>query len=124
MGLSAHDFPNQAIDRRNAAFLFAAAEHLGSMHIPGSQIGPGPFTEIFVFDSGGTTRRRRQNRKHKYWNRDFGGYVVKQDLRWILRPDLENDQRFSPLSSAGPECTQSLTELVIDTVIKPRSWSA
>ena len=55
IGLLAHDFLNQAIDRRNAAFLFAAAEHLGPMYIPRGQIGPGAFTEVFVFDSGGTT---------------------------------------------------------------------
>src|SRR5215831_11933668 len=55
MGLLAHDFANQTIDRRNAAFLFAAAEHLGPMYIPRGQIGPSTFTEVFVFDSGGTT---------------------------------------------------------------------
>src|SRR5215472_11200414 len=58
MGLLAHDFANQTIDWRNAAFLFAAAEHLGPMYIPPGQIGPGAFTEVFVFDSGGTTRCR------------------------------------------------------------------
>jgi hypothetical protein len=42
------------------------------------------------------------------------GIGVKQDLRWILRPDLESDQRFSPLSSAGPEYTQSRTRLGTD----------
>ena len=55
VGFSAHDFFNQAIDRSNAGFLFAAAEHLGPMHVPRRQIGPCAFTEIFVFDSGGTT---------------------------------------------------------------------
>src|SRR2546429_4770626 len=25
------------------------------MYVPGGQIGPGAFTEVFVFDSGGTT---------------------------------------------------------------------
>ena len=62
VGLSAHDFLNQAIDRRNAAFLFAAAEHLGPMYVPRGQIGPSAFTEIFVFDSGGTTGRGSQRR--------------------------------------------------------------
>jgi len=55
VGLSAHDFPHQAIDRSNAGFLSAAAEHLGPMHIPRSQIGPCAFPEVFVFDSGATT---------------------------------------------------------------------
>src|SRR2546430_4106029 len=36
-------------------FSFAAPEHLGPMYVPGGQIGPGAFTEVFVFDSGGTT---------------------------------------------------------------------
>src|SRR5882672_4153878 len=34
VGFSAHGFSNQAIDRSNAGFLFAAAEHLGPMHAP------------------------------------------------------------------------------------------
>src|SRR5713101_3744593 len=55
VGFSAHDFCNQAIDRSNAGFLFAAAEHLGPMHVPRRQIGPCACTEIFVFHSGGTT---------------------------------------------------------------------
>jgi hypothetical protein len=33
VGFSAHDFSNQAIDRSNAGFLFAAAEHLGPMRV-------------------------------------------------------------------------------------------
>ena len=47
-------------------------------------------------------------RRHLYDKR------VKQDLRWILRPDLESDQRFSPLSSADAEYTQSRARLGID----------
>src|SRR5260370_40844288 len=62
VGLSAHDFLNQAVDRSNAAFLFAAAEHLGTMYVPLGQIGPSAFTEIFVFASGGTTGRGSQRR--------------------------------------------------------------
>jgi hypothetical protein len=58
VGFSAHDFSNQAIDRSNAGFLFAADEHLGPMHVPRRQIGPCTFTAVFAFDSGGTTWRR------------------------------------------------------------------
>jgi len=58
----AHDFRNQAIDRSNPGFLFAAGEHFGPMHIPGSPIGPWAFAEIFMFDSGGAARRWSQGR--------------------------------------------------------------
>ena len=62
MGLLAHHILNQAIDWRNAPFLFAAAEDFGPMHVPSGQIGPCTFPEVFVFDSGGTTRRGSQRR--------------------------------------------------------------
>src|SRR5713101_3344785 len=62
VGFSAHDFCNQAIGRCKATFLFATAEHLDPMQIPRSQIGPCAFTEIFMFDSGGTAPRWSQRR--------------------------------------------------------------
>jgi hypothetical protein len=47
----AHDFLNQAIDWRNAAFLFAAAEHLGPLYIPRGQISAGgPCTPVRKYD--------------------------------------------------------------------------
>ena len=62
IGLLAHYFLNQAIDRGDTAFCFATAEHFGSMYVPRSQVCPCAFTEILMFDSGGTTRRRSQRR--------------------------------------------------------------
>ena len=60
VGLLAHDFANQSVHRSDAALDFAATEELGAMNIPGSQVGPGTFAEVLVFEARRTVGRRRQ----------------------------------------------------------------
>jgi hypothetical protein len=56
--LLAHDFRNQAIDRSNASFPFAAAEHLGA--VDGSATGRGhdpAFNDVQTLLRVGNPRR-------------------------------------------------------------------
>ena len=50
-----HDLGYQAVGGGNPAFLLAAAEKLGAVHVPGGQIRPGTFAEILMFYAGRTT---------------------------------------------------------------------
>jgi hypothetical protein len=89
-GLLAHDFSNQAIDRRDAILGLATAEALGAVDIPGSQADSGTAARGLVFHSRGTVRRRRHSR--------------------FRRPS----RLFSPMQSsssgsgASPRCTSKL----------------
>ena len=52
VGLLGHDFGDEAFHRSNPVLDFAAAEDLGTMDVPSSQISPGAFTKVLVLDSG------------------------------------------------------------------------
>ena len=60
VGLLAHDLGDEPIHGSDTAFHFAAAKDLGAMDIPGGQVGPGTFAEVFVLDTRWAVRRRRQ----------------------------------------------------------------
>jgi hypothetical protein len=79
--LLAHDFRNQAIDRSNAGFLFAAAEHLGPMHIPGSQIG-----------APGSSLRRTGPRRHQAVKKKRTAEMIRQLRNLGYRIEAPNPQ--------------------------------
>ena len=60
IGLQAHDFADESVDRSDAALDLAATEDLGAMNIPGCQVGPGAFAEVLVFDARRAVGCRRQ----------------------------------------------------------------
>jgi hypothetical protein len=62
VGRLAHDLSNKAIHGSNAVLDFAAAEDLGTMHIPRCQVGPSAFAKVLVLDSHGASGSRRQSR--------------------------------------------------------------
>src|ERR1022692_3399351 len=62
VGLLVHDFIDETPYRRHPVLDFAAAEDLGAVNIPGSQVGPGTFAKVLMLDCGGTVRRGRQRR--------------------------------------------------------------
>src|SRR5688572_9169336 len=60
VGLMAHDLIDQTVEGRDSGLGFAAAEQLGTMDIPGGEIGPGAGPLIFVLDPDRLARPRRQ----------------------------------------------------------------
>ena len=60
--LLAHDFGDKPIHRGDAALDFAAAEDFGAMDIPGCQVGPSAFAEIFMLDTCRAVGCGRQRR--------------------------------------------------------------
>ena len=56
----AHYLGDQALERGDAGLAFAAAEQLGAMHIPSSEIGQRTGARIFVLDVNRTPRGGRQ----------------------------------------------------------------
>ncbi len=62
VGLLGHDVSDETFHRSNPVLDFAAAEDLGAMNVPSSQISPGAFTKILVLESGRAVRSGRQSR--------------------------------------------------------------
>ena len=53
VGLLVHDFADEALHRSHPILDFAAAEDLGAMDVPSSQVGPGTFAKVLVLDPVG-----------------------------------------------------------------------
>ena len=62
VGLLAHDFTDEALDGSDPVLDFAAAEDLGAMDVPGSQIGPGTFAKVLMLNPDGAVWSGRQGR--------------------------------------------------------------
>lgn len=75
VGFLAHDLFDQPVKGRDPAFVFAAAENLGAMHVPGGQIGPGSVPLVFVLDLHRLMRCRRQCRVNSRAGLDAGLFV-------------------------------------------------
>jgi hypothetical protein len=52
IGLLTHHFPDEVIERLDAALLDTAAEHFGPTDIPGGEVDPGPFSLVFALHPG------------------------------------------------------------------------
>ncbi len=79
VGLLRHDFSDETFDRCNPVFDFAAAEDLGAMDIPSSQLGPSAFTKVLVLDPGGAVRSGRQSRLFPASGLDAALFVRRDD---------------------------------------------
>ena len=62
IGLLGHDLRDATFHRSNLVLDFGAAEDLGAMDVPSSQISPGALTKVLVFDSGRAVQSGRQSR--------------------------------------------------------------
>ena len=58
VGLLAHDFTDETLDRSHPVLDFAAAEDLGAMNVPSRQVGPGTFAKVLMLDPDGAVRSR------------------------------------------------------------------
>ncbi len=91
VGLLGHDFSDEAFHRSNPVLDFAAAEDLGTMDVPSSQISPGAFTKVLVLDSGRAVRSGRQSRLLPASGLNAGLFVRRDDkvmsAQWSALPN-------------------------------------
>ena len=91
VGLLGHDFSDEAFHRSNPVLDFAAAEDLGTMDVPSSQISPGAFTKVLVLDSGRAVRSGRQSRLFPASGLNAGLFVRRDDkvmsAQWSALPN-------------------------------------
>ena len=80
VGLLGHDLRDEAIEGRDAGRRLAAAEDLGPMHIPRSQIGPRPAPLVFVFDVHRAPRRGGERRMNAEPSLDARFLIGRQDV--------------------------------------------
>ena len=62
VGLLVHDFTDETFYWGYPVLDFAAAEDLGAMHVPCSQVGPGTFAKVLMLDPDGAIWSGRQGR--------------------------------------------------------------
>jgi hypothetical protein len=74
-----HDLLNEPIEGCDPAFLFATAEHLGAMHIPGGEVSPSPAPVVFVLELHGLMRLRRQSGMNADSGLDAGLFIGRDD---------------------------------------------
>ncbi len=58
VGLAGHHLLDEPVERLDARGVFAAAEHLGAVHVPGGQVGQRAAAGVFVLDTHRPARRR------------------------------------------------------------------
>src|SRR6185369_11770949 len=58
VGLAGHHLLDEPVERLDAGGVFAAAEHLGAVHVPSRQVGERAAAGVFVLDTHRPARRR------------------------------------------------------------------
>ena len=80
VGFVPHPLGDEPFERGDPGLGFAAAEHLGAVHVPGGEIGPGAPALVFVLDIHRPARARRQSRMAPAADLDAGLLVGAQHV--------------------------------------------